>query len=223
MTSPLTVTRNDYRKNKKASAIYTPVGVARFLFDILQGGKKRWTETHVRTDGLRYDRPNFWLTILDPAIGTGRLTDPWRKPGKTIVGYDVTTQQADCDLFIQGRFEDETGFPPPPIGRPDLVLCNPPFNGAAGKRLYPEVFLEHIFKLYGPTIATILFVPMGFRLNQRRKSKRFRWLRDCGAQITSIVSLPLDLFEAVEFHAEVLIFNVEEINAHYFLPEEALQ
>ena len=123
--NPLSVSRNDYRKNKKNSTIYTPVGVAQFLFDILQRGKKRWTETHVRANGLRYDRPDYWLTILDPAIGTGRLTDPWRKPGKTIVGYDVENGHAECDLFIQGRFEDQTGFPPPPIGRPDLVLCNP--------------------------------------------------------------------------------------------------
>ena len=220
--NPLSVSRNDYRKNKKNSTIYTPVGVAQFLFDILQRGKKRWTETHVRANGLRYDRPDYWLTILDPAIGTGRLTDPWRKPGKTIVGYDVENGHAECDLFIQGRFEDQTGFPPPPIGRPDLVLCNPPFNGAPGKRLYPEVFLEHIFELYGPTISTVMFVPMGLRLNQRRKSKRFRWLRDCGAEITSIISLPLDTFPEVEFHVEILVFNVEGIKPHYFLPEEAL-
>ena len=49
------------------------------------------------------------------------------------------------------------------------------------------------------------------------------WLRDCGAEITSIISLPLDIFPDVEFHAEILIFNVSGIQPHYFLPEEALQ
>jgi len=63
---------------------------------------------------------------------------------------------------------------------------------------------------------------MGFLLNQRRKSKRWRWLRDCGAEITSIVSLPLDIFPDVEFHNEILIYNVSGINPHYFLPEELL-
>jgi hypothetical protein len=82
--------------------------------------------------------------------------------------------------------------------------------------------LEHIFKLFGVEVPVVMFVPMGFRLNQRRKSKRWRWLRDCGAKITSIVSLPLDVFESVEFHAEILIFNVAELKPHYFLPEEAL-
>jgi hypothetical protein len=36
------------------------------------------------------------------------------------------------------------------------------------------------------------------------------------------VSLPLDIFPGVEFHAEILIFNVKGIDAHYFLPESAL-
>jgi hypothetical protein len=105
--------------------VFTPVGVAQFLFDILQGGHKRFNELHVRTDGLHYDRPDFWLSILDPSIGSGRLTDPWRKPGKIIIGYDVENQGADCDLFIQGRFENQAHFPMPPFGRPDLVQCNP--------------------------------------------------------------------------------------------------
>jgi type I restriction enzyme M protein len=102
------------------------------------------------------------------------------------------------------------------------VLCNPPFNGAPGKRLYPEVFLEHLFKLFGVQIPVTMVVPMGLRLNQRRKSKRWRWLRDCGAQITSIISMPLDVFDGVEFHNEILVFNVAGIKPHYFLPEVAI-
>ena len=105
---------------------------------------------------------------------------------------------------------------------PDLVLCNPPFNGAAGKQLYPEVFLRHAFRLFGETVPIVLFTPMGFRLNQRRRSARWRWLRDTRANLTSIVSLPLDIFPGVEFHAEILIFNVKGIRPHYFLPESAL-
>ena len=89
--------------------------------------------------------------------------------------------------------------------------------------MYPEVFLRHIFDLWGPQTPTVMFAPMGMRLNQRRKSTRWRWLRDCGAEITSIISLPLDVFPDVEFHAEILIFNVSGIQPHYFLPEEALQ
>ena len=210
MASPLTVTRNDYHKNEKNSTIYTPVDVAQFLFDILEKPMRRSI------------RPQ--LIVFDPAIGSGRLTDPWFAAGDFVIGFVI-----GCDIirdpkckareFIKGKFEDIDEWN---LATPDLVLCNSPFNGAPGKRLYPEVFLEHIFALFGVKVPVVLFAPMGCRLNQRRKSKRWRWLRDCGASITSIVSLPLDTFEGVEFHAEILIFNVPNIAAHYFLPETSL-
>lgn len=210
MPSPLTVSRNDYRKHPKASAIYTPPGVAKFLYDTLKGA----TPIGRQPSGAAVCFP----TILDPAIGTGRLTDPWRD-GRWIMGVDIENKQPDCDEFYHGRFEDQREFG----HRPSLVLCNPPFNGATGNRLYAEVFLAHVFELFGPTVPTVMFVPMGFLLNQRRRSKRFRWCRDSGAKITSIISLPLDTFPGVEFHSEILIFNVRGVHPHYFLSEEALQ
>jgi type I restriction enzyme M protein len=209
MASPLTVVRNDYHTNKKSSTIYTPVGVAGFLFDILSNSMSYNIVRH----------PQF-NTILDPAIGSGRLTDPWYRAGHIVIGCDLTRTVAACQEFIKGKFEDCTWYEDWPS--PDLVLCNPPFNGAKGRRLYPEVFLEHIFKLFGPKIPVVLFVPMGFLKNQRRKSKRWRWLRDCGAEITSIISLPLDTFDGVEFHCEILLFNIAGVKPHYFLSEEAL-
>ena len=201
MASPLTVARNDYTARPKRSDIYTPPGVARFLFGVL-GGCNRWD------------------TILDPAIGTGQLTNPWFDDACRIVGVDIVNQGPACQRLILGRFEDQEHI----IPRPDLVLCNPPFNGADGKQLYPEVFLRHAFKLFGESVPMVLFAPMGMRLNQRKKSTRWRWLRDSKAVLTSIVSLPLDVFPSVEFHAEILIFNVPGclIRPHYFLPEEAL-
>ena len=102
-----------------------------------------------------------------------------------------------------------------------MVLCNPPFNGCKGRQLYPEVFLRHILKLFA-SVPTVLFTPMGFRLNQRKKSERWKWCRDSVMQITSIVSLPLDIFSGVEFHAEILIFNRPDLKPHYFLPDAAL-
>jgi type I restriction enzyme M protein len=199
MAAPLTVTRNDYHKNRKSSTIYTPVGVAEFLYQLLR-------------------RPSV-KRVLDPAIGTGRLTDPWlRGPfQREIIGVDVTTRKARCQQYFRGRFEEMSWLP-----TPDLVLCNPPFNGAPSKQLYPEVFLKHIFGLFGPKMPTVMFAPMGFLKNQRKRSVRWRWLRDCGAQITSILSLPLDIFPRVEFHNEIVMFNVTGVQPHFFLPEEAL-
>jgi hypothetical protein len=197
MPSPLTVKRNDYHACPKRSDVYTPLGVARFLFEVLD-------RTHA-------------ATVLDPAIGTGRLTDPWYDAGSRIVGCDIVNRQPRCHAFHLGRYEETER-----LEHPDLILCNPPFNGCEGKRLYPEVFLAHTFELFGETIPVVLFTPMGFRLNQRRKSTRWRWLRDTQATLSSIVALPLDTFPGVEFHAEILIFNVKDIRPHYFLPESAL-
>jgi len=41
-------------------------------------------------------------------------------------------------------------------------------------------------------------------------------MRDCGAELSSIVSLPIDGFDGVQFHMEVLLFNFENLNSHYF-------
>jgi predicted RNA methylase len=212
MPSPLTVSRNDYRRNPKPSTIYTPPGVASFLFDILYNS--------MSYNVLRH--PQF-KTVLDPAIGTGRLTDPWKKAGCRVLGCDIDphVDESQCDFCHTGRFEDITDKTM--LAEADVVVCNPPFNGAAGKRLYPEVFLSHVFTLFRPTMPVAMFTPMGFRLNQRIRSTRWRWLRDCGARITSVVSLPLDVFPGVEFHCEVVIFNVHGVQPHYFLPEEALR
>ncbi len=200
MPHPLTIKRNDYNRRPKSSTVYTPIGVAKFLFDIL------------------YPQLPVQAVVFDPSIGSGRLTDPWHDAGCFIVGCDVIDQGARCHEFDECHFEDMSLS-----GKPDLILCNPPFNGATGQQLYSEVFLARIIELFGAKVPTVIFTPMGFRLNQRRKSKRWKWLRDCKAEITSVISLPLDIFKDVEFHSEILIFNVPGIRPHYFLPEEALQ
>jgi hypothetical protein len=102
MASPLTVVRNDYRKNRKRSTVYTPVGIAEFLHRLLRGPRIK--------------------RILDPAIGTGRLTDPWlRRPRPArIIGCDTGPRKARCHEYYRGRFEEMSCLP-----TPDLVLCNP--------------------------------------------------------------------------------------------------
>ena len=163
------------------------------MFDILSNARPL-KQKHGPCGGGGRCRPDF-TTIFDPAIGSGRLTDPWYDAGRFIWGCDIVDAGARCHYFDECRFETF----PASQGRPDLVLCNPPFNGAEGGKLYPEVFLGRILDLFGVHLPTVLFAPMGLRLNQRRKSKRWRWLRDRGRKITSIVSLPLDTFPAWSF------------------------
>lgn len=208
MPAPLNVNRNNYRKNPKSSTIFTPIGVSKFLFDLLN--KK------ICPRGSEIEN----TYIFDPAIGSGRLTNPWHEGGFQVSGVDITKHKgAEYSFFIKDKFENiEAGI----FTQPDLVLVNPPFNAGCGRKLQPQVFLEHIFELFGETVPVVLFSPFGLLLNQRKTSTRWHWLRDCEARITSIVSLPLDIFPGVEFHNLIVIFNIPGLEPHYFLPEEYL-
>jgi len=139
--------------------------------------------------------------ILDPCAGDGRLTFMFNTD---TINYEIKegtdflkeTNKIDCDF----------------------VICNPPFNlGGTGRKLSVEVFMDKILELVDKDTPIILITPMGFRLNQRINSKRWRKMRDDYPPITSIISLPIDIFEDTLFHCEILCFNCFELLPHYFL------
>ncbi|AQT70072.1 Type I restriction-modification system methyltransferase subunit [Anaerohalosphaera lusitana] len=198
MAIPYTIKNNNYNKNTKDSTIYTPERVSVYLFNLLQH--------HINP-----------CVLLDPAIGKGSLTNIWRSRTCKIIGVDISRVGSDhCDTFIHGKFENIHAWS---YESPDLILCNPPFNGAKGKKLYSEVFLRKMVDLFGPKVPIAMFAPMGMRLNVRAESKRWEWMRDT-LDITSIVSLPIDCF-GLKFHTEILIFNVPTLKPHYFLYEQS--
>lgn len=82
------------------------------------------------------------------------------------------------------------------------------------KVLFPEMFMWKIFNDFGYSMPLIMMSPHGVRLNIRQNSPRRKWLQEM-CNITSIVSLPLDTFEGVLFHTEILIFNMPRLKAHY--------
>ena len=142
--------------------------------------------------------------ILDPSEGDGRLTRFF--PPHEKVAYEI---------------KNGTDFLSAPAHQVDLAICNPPFNLGIGRKLGSEQFLEKIIEVAGADTPIILFVPMGFRLNQRKHSKRIVRLRDEFPPITTIITLPLDVFDGVEFHNEILIFNAPELPPHLtWLPGE---
>jgi len=144
--------------------------------------------------------------VLDPCCGDKRLTNKLHVPCDAIINYDIKdgtdflkeTNKIDCDF----------------------VIMNPPFNlGGTGRKLSVEVFMDHVLDCLPEinTIPIIMICPMGFRLNQRIRSKRWRKVRDNYPPITSIISLPLDIFEDTQFHCEILCFNCDKFKPHYFL------
>lgn len=146
--------------------------------------------------------------ILDPCAGRGALTVPW--PDCEVISFEI---QRGRDFFAHATGIDC-----------DLVLANPPFNAGPGgaREFLPAKFLRHILDLVRPGTPIVLIAPMGMRLNQRERSRRWRWLRDHVPPITGIVSLPSDAFDGVAFHTEILLFNLERLGPHHFLPDAYL-
>jgi len=178
-----------YSTDPRPRNVVTPLGVCRFLLDIISQKYK------IRT-------------ILDPCSGSGNLSKFWKK--RKVISFEAS----------RGRdFFDQTE----PI-KCDLVLCNPPWNGenAKNRGFIPEEFIFQILELVGSKTPIVLFCPMGMRLNQRKTSSRWKWMRNECPEISSIISLPLDVFEGVHFHSEILLFNMPRLKSHYFLGEEYL-
>lgn len=193
MALPYTLKNNNYYINPKNSTVYTPPSISKYLYDTIN--------THVST-----------RVILDPCIGGGSLTQPWRHGSTKIIGVDVDrNSETHCDIFIHSKFEDIKEWI---YDIPDLIVCNPPFNGAKNGKLYSEVFLRHIVELFGNRIPVVLFVSMGFRLNQTFHSSRWNWLKN-NMDISSIIALPYDCFDNVKFHSEILVFNIDGLKPHY--------
>lgn len=180
---------------KRNSTIYTPPNVALALHRIV-----------TQNDTLYYP------TVLDPSIGDGDLVRPFRQTSQ-IIGCDLKIKPAIADKFRKADFTSIKKW----NVQPDLIMCNPPFNGGDRRMMWPERFLRSIFRIFGPSVPTLIIVPMGFRFNQRWISKRRKWLRHECPPITSIVSLPLDAFPGAQVFSEVLIFNIPALQPHYVI------
>jgi hypothetical protein len=147
-------------------------------------------------------------TILDPCAGQKAMTRPWR--GRRIISFEI---ELGTDFFLcPKRIEC------------DLFLCNPPFSqdGQCSTGYQPERFLRKIVEVVPRRTPIVLITPMGMRLHQEKRSKRWRWLRDEAPPITSSISLPRDAFPTVDYHVEILLFDMPRLQPHYFLSDRYL-
>lgn len=199
------VDRNNFYKEQKNSTIYTPESVSKFLFNILS------------------DKINKDDTVVDPCVGTGSLLIPFQEAGFKTLGVDIADQG-----YPETRVENFISMERGEVETPALVIANPPFNiepktveavaRLHGRRpLLPEVWLAKSIELWGRDVPIALFAPYGLRLNQTVHSRRWKLFTDgTYPPISSIVALPKDIYTDVQFHSEVLIFNVSGLNGHYF-------
>ena len=201
------VDRNNFYKDEKKATIYTPEYASTFLYKILH--------EHITKDGC----------ILDPCVGKGSLLKPWNENGYNTIVIDIE-DQGFKDTIVKNYLEihkDEIK------NKISLVIMNPPFNIDCKTKKYvkehykrrvllPEVWLKKTIELFNKDIPIVMFTPYGFRLNLTEKSERWvNFIKEVYPAISSIVSLPKNLFDGILFHSEVLIFNVKGLLGHYFV------
>lgn len=185
--------QNKSLKSKLAakSDIATPLPLVKFISDIV-------------CSVLPKDRIN---TILDPCSGLdNRLTHYF--PDANVISYEKKIGKD----FFEAKKED--------CYEVDLVLVNPPFNNDVKhkKTFLPEEFLRKIIEVVPVDTPIVMIVPAGFRQNVRKRSKRLLFLSTL--EVSSIVSLPLDVFEddGILFHTEVLFIGTghfSKLKSHY--------
>lgn len=201
------VDRNNFYQNEKKATVCTPDYVSEFLFSIIS--------PHIKKGGL----------IVDPCVGEGALLLPWQREGYKTLGIDIEDQGFPNTIeknYLEVRKSHIRQ-------KPSLVIMNPPFNidsktkeyikaNYGGRPLLPEVWFQKALELFGTAVPIAMFTPYGFRLNQTDNSSRWKKFIDGEyPEITSIVSLPKDVFDGILFHSEVLIFNLSGLNGHYFV------
>jgi len=200
--------RNDYYNNEKDYVVYTPDEISEFIFNIMN--------QEIAPNSL----------VFDPCVGGGSLVKPWQNAGYDTKCYDILNQGfegTEVQDYLKLRRED-IDF------TPGIILINPPFNsdeemrkvtsemGFGTRPFMPEVFLSKTLELFGREVPIVLFTPYGFRLNVVHNSKRIvKFLERVYPEITSIISLPKDVYSQVNFHSEIVVFNSKMAKPHYFV------
>lgn len=217
MAYPINVKTNNYRENPKRSDIQTPQAVADYIFEIVDGAIPPGIVWDIGAGNGNLSRPfvaTQCYSVVRVDVKPLNQMDPYNYGETDFLQRNVYTEF--CESFGMKDYE----------AYPSLVLCNPPFNntGKHSRKLLPELFMDRVWEVFTPWTPLVLFAPMGMLLNQRLKSSRYQKMRDQTAELSSIMSLPLDVFEGVEFHNLVLFFNfTDKLNPHYFLDKETVK
>ena len=200
---------NNYFENPKNPNIYTPYIMGKWLHNKINYSNIPGNE------------------ILDLCCGSGNLSWKFEETGCSVIGVDIIDHSKD----FKGKFYKESYFEfadklKSLYEHPKFILINSPWNNPKklfGKAYLPEMFLRKILKVYGPDIKIVMFTSYTLLMNSRintksRKYNRQDWLRDCGADITHIVQLPLDFFPNVKMWNHILFFNFDdsEVNIKRF-------
>ena len=155
--------------------------------------------------------------ILDVGAYRGDLTKPFKKKKNTkIIGIDVIDDyKNNFDYFMHKDFLKTTKKDFENLNI-DLVITNPPFkkNPETGN-LYPQDFLQHIFKIFGKKMPVVCIVPNYFLYNSK---KRMEYLKKLNLTKNTIIHK--DVFPDVKIECNILYFNIKTKTKHNFLGPE---
>ena len=157
-------------------------------------------------------------TILDIGSGEGALSDPFRrKKNIKIIGNDITDEnRPHYDHFIHKDFLQTTKEDYQDLNI-DLIVSNPPFQSSKEhNELYPFLFLEHIFKLFGSSMPVVMIVPQWLLSSS---DKRITALQQMN--ITKTITLHGRVFKTdsnnISVESSVLYFNIKTRKSIEFL------
>lgn len=156
--------------------------------------------------------------VLDPAAGSGRLLFPLAAVGYRCVGIELQKTTAAVlrrwgDTLnvrvIEGAFERHYLD----VGRPDVVISNPPY-GERALRAYDREFSKttraHVYFLLRATTLLadggvgIFLMPDGFLTGDSFAEVRRAWL--ALAQLKEAWQLPGDIFPGAKVNTSILVF-----------------
>jgi predicted RNA methylase len=145
--------------------------------------------------------------ILDIGCYNGSLSRVFRKKHNTkIIGIDVVDEFSDkFDTFMHKDFlqttkEDFKGL------NIDLVVSNPPFGvNREYNELYPQLFLEHVLKIFGKSMPTVFIVGHWFMTNS---NSRIEYIKE-NLTITKVVNLHVATFAPSRVEADIIYFNIK--------------
>ncbi|EDZ61946.1 hypothetical protein SMGD1_0849 [Sulfurimonas gotlandica GD1] len=192
---------NKKDKKQKKSTVFTPKELSYELYKIITS---------------EYD----FKTVFDPCIGiSGGMTKYYLENGVEVIGADIDKNAKNqCNVFFH---QDIKNSDIPENVKPDLIIMNPPFNGnGRGKNLlFPHLFLKTMFDRFGEDIPVVMITGDNFLNNNRLKSARLKYVSDGNFDITSLMTLPLDVFNGIKFNAQVLFFNMPKLKPFYIYDE----
>ena len=146
--------------------------------------------------------------LLDPCAGTGRyanrLNQPWQNNGAEIVRYEIKEGK---DSFRCRRLTN--------IG---LTIANPPFS--KGQSIS---FLRHIIKVAGSDTPIVLFGPADMLFRLYRSSPNWQYIHDLAERISSIIILPRNAFQAIDWPTLGLVLNIPALPPCLSIPDKYLQ